>query len=89
LILDNAEAIGQDRGEDREDPGYAELFDGDIDEFLAADAGIFGDIAQLLDRQLLRLTAAEQAIMCWLAIEREWVSPADLHAEIVPATTKQ
>jgi ABC-type dipeptide/oligopeptide/nickel transport system ATPase subunit len=65
-----------------------DLFDGDIDQFLEAEVSIFSGIQQLLDRQFDRLSPAEQQVMYWLAIEREWVSPADLHAQIVPATTK-
>ena len=66
-----------------------DLFDGDIDGFLDTDAGIFDDICQLLDQQFARLSPAETVVMYWLAIEREWLSPADLYGEIVPATTKQ
>jgi WD40 repeat protein len=66
-----------------------DLFDGDIDEFLDADCGIFGDIRQLLDQQLARLSPNEQVVMYWLAIEREWVSPANLHDQILPPITKQ
>ena len=61
-----------------------DLFDGDIDSFLATKAVIFNGIGKLLDRQFERLSPAEQVIMHWLAIEREWVSTADLHAQIVP-----
>jgi WD40 repeat protein/ABC-type dipeptide/oligopeptide/nickel transport system ATPase subunit len=65
-----------------------DLFDGDIDRFLAAEVSIFSDIRQLLDRQFDRLSPAEQQVMYWLAIERDWVSLAELHPQIVPATTK-
>ncbi len=61
-----------------------DLFDGDIDGFLDTEVTIFNGISQLLDRQFEQLSPAEQAIMYWLAIEREWISPADLHAQIVP-----
>ncbi|WP_310410213.1 eIF2A-related protein [Chamaesiphon sp. OTE_8_metabat_110] len=66
-----------------------DLFDGDIDGFLDTDGGIFDDICQLLDQQFARLSPAETVVMYWLAIEREWLAPADLYSEIVPATTKQ
>jgi WD40 repeat protein len=65
-----------------------DLYEGDIDGFLAADETIFGDIRQLLDRQFDRLSPLEQTVMYWLAIEREWTAPADLHDQIVPITTK-
>ncbi len=66
----------------------SDLFDGDIDEFLDAEVSIFSDIRQLLDQQFDRLSLAEIAIMYWLAIEREWTSISELHAEIVPAIPK-
>jgi WD40 repeat protein len=66
-----------------------DLFDRNIDEFLDLDAGLFSDICQLLDQQFLRLDPAEKVVMYWLAIEREWVAPIDLHDRIVPAITKQ
>lgn len=64
-----------------------DLFDGDIDEFLALETGIFTGISQLLDCQFDRLSLTEQMVMYWLAIERDWISATDLHAQIVPATT--
>jgi WD40 repeat protein len=65
-----------------------DLFDGDIDEFLANDVTIFSDIQQLLDIQFIQLDRTERAVMYWLAIERELVTFADLHAEIVPLLTE-
>ncbi len=66
-----------------------DLFDRNIDEFLDLDAGLFSDICQLLDQQFLRLAPAEKVVMYWLAVEREWVAPIDLHDCLVPAITKQ
>lgn len=66
-----------------------DLFEGDIDGFLDVDDTIFGDIRQLLDQQFDRLSPLERVVMYWLAIEREWTAPADLHPQIVPAITKQ
>jgi WD40 repeat protein/ABC-type dipeptide/oligopeptide/nickel transport system ATPase subunit len=65
-----------------------DLFDGNIDEFLAEGVSMFGDIRQILQQQFDRLRPAEQQLMYWLAIEREWTSIADLHAEIVPVIPK-
>jgi WD40 repeat protein len=65
-----------------------DLFDGDIDRFLATEVSIFSDICQLLDQQFDRLSLTEQQVMYWLAIERDWVSITDLHPQILPATTK-
>jgi ABC-type dipeptide/oligopeptide/nickel transport system ATPase subunit len=65
-----------------------ELFDGDIDRFLETDTTVCSGIRQLLDEQFARLSDLEQVVMYWLAIDREWVSLADLHADITPATSK-
>jgi WD40 repeat protein len=65
-----------------------DLFDGDIKEFLDAEVSMFNGIRHLLNQQFDRLAPAEQTVMYWLAIKRDWVSLADLHAQIVPATTK-
>jgi WD40 repeat protein len=65
-----------------------DLFAGDIKRFLAAEVTIFSDIRHLLDQQFDRLSPAEQKVMYWLAIERDRVTIADLHAQIIPATTK-
>jgi hypothetical protein len=52
-----------------------ELFAGDIEAFLQEEAVIFDDIRDVLDQQFARLSALEQDIMVWLAIELEAVSP--------------
>jgi WD40 repeat protein/ABC-type dipeptide/oligopeptide/nickel transport system ATPase subunit len=65
-----------------------DLFDGDIEKFLETEVSIFSDIRQLLDHQFDRLSPAEQAVMYWLAIERNWVSLTELYPQIVPVTTK-
>jgi WD40 repeat protein len=64
------------------------LFDGDIQRFLKTEVSIFDGIRQLLDRQFERLSPAEQTVMYSLAIERNWLSLDDLHARIIPTTTK-
>ena len=65
-----------------------DLFDGEIDKFLDAQVSIFSGIRQLLDQQFDRISLTEQAVMYFLAIERDWVSLADLHERMIPATTK-
>ncbi len=64
-----------------------DLFDGDIDRFLATEVTIFSDIRQLLDRQFERLSHIEQTVMYWLAIDREWVSLATLERDLLPAAS--
>ena len=39
---------------------------------------------KLLDRQMERLSDAEQEIMYWLAIDREWVSIPELQSDVLP-----
>jgi WD40 repeat protein/ABC-type dipeptide/oligopeptide/nickel transport system ATPase subunit len=65
-----------------------DLFDGEIDEFLAEGVSMFGGIRQILQQQFDRLRPAEQQLMYWFAIERVWISPSELQSQIVPATTK-
>jgi WD40 repeat protein len=66
----------------------AELFAGDIEEFLAAETFIFDEIRELLDRQFDRLSITERIVMYWLAIEREAIAWQDLQDEIVPPIPK-
>lgn len=63
-----------------------DYFDSDISQFLGfiqQGLFIFDDIRDLLARQFERLTACEQEIMYWLAINREPVSFADLKSDLV------
>lgn len=61
-----------------------QLFDGDVAQFLAQGAPIFGDISDLLTQQFNRLSSLEQQLMVWLAINREWMGLAELQADMVP-----
>jgi WD40 repeat protein len=65
-----------------------ELFDRNIDAFLAEGTFIFDEIRQLFDRQFKRLSRLEQIVMYWLAIERRLITLKDLHPEIIPAISK-
>ena len=63
-----------------------DYFDGRVSAFLELaqkDSFIFGDIKQLLARQVKRLTALEQDIMYWLAINREPVVWRSLQTDMV------
>jgi WD40 repeat protein len=55
-----------------------EMFGGDIAAFLAEETAIFGGVRDLLAQQFERLSALEQDLMYWLAIEREAVGPQQL-----------
>src|SRR5215213_3340467 len=60
-----------------------ELFDGAIGSFLREETLIFDDIRAMLDQQFARLSALEQEILFWLAIEREPVTAAALRDNLV------
>ena len=61
----------------------ADLFGGEIGPFLEEDTLVFGSIADLLDEQVVRLSALEQTVLCWLAIVREPVTLEELHAVLI------
>ena len=64
----------------------ADWFDGNIANFLEIleqDSFLFDDLDRLLGEQFERLTAREQKIMYWLAINREPVSIQQLTADLV------
>jgi WD40 repeat protein len=63
------------------------LFNGDIQSFLAQKTAVFGNLWTLLDQQFERLSTLQQQIMYWLAINRESVRPHRLQAELCPSTT--
>ncbi|NEZ64327.1 hypothetical protein D0962_16260 [Leptolyngbyaceae cyanobacterium CCMR0082] len=63
------------------------VFSGDVAEFLDYGTVVFGDLWDLLDQQFKRLSAMEQTVMHWLAINREWTSLKELRADIVPAVS--
>lgn len=65
-----------------------DIFDGDIDDFLAERTAIFNGIRKLLDQQFTRLNNLEKQVMYWLAINREWVSISELQADIFPTVSK-
>ena len=63
-----------------------DLFDGNIDNFLEQverDTAVFGEIRDLLDQQLVRISNLEQEVMYWLAINREPISLAELRDDVV------
>lgn len=60
-----------------------DLFDGDIPQFLAQGIAVCDDVSALLAEQFDRLSALEQEIMYWFAIEREPIELADLQQNIL------
>jgi WD40 repeat protein/transcriptional regulator with XRE-family HTH domain len=65
-----------------------ELFDRNISDFLKEDTLMFNGIRLLLAQQFNRLSALEQSVMYWLAINREWTGLAELQADTVPGVSK-
>ncbi|MBE9041703.1 pentapeptide repeat-containing protein, partial [Oscillatoriales cyanobacterium LEGE 11467] len=63
-----------------------DVFGGNVSEFLAQIAqgtAVFGDIRDLLEEQLTRLSPLETSVMYWLAIAREPIAIDDLRHKIV------
>ena len=68
-------------------PTIRDFFDGSIANFLEClqqGTSVFGDIRDLLARQIDRLSNLEQQVMYWLAIEREPITLSELRANFVP-----
>ncbi len=61
----------------------ADLFRGEIDQFLSGGTHIFGSIAELLEEHFARLSSLEQTVLCWLAIMREPMTLEELLAVLV------
>src|SRR5579884_454683 len=59
-----------------------DLFGGAIDQFLSEDTVIFGNIANLLQEHLTRLSPLEQTLLYWLAIVREPITFDELVATL-------
>jgi WD40 repeat protein len=64
-----------------------EVFDGQVSEFIRQGITVFNGIRWLIGGQFDRLSPLEKQIMFWLAINREWVSVADLHHDVLPAVS--
>jgi len=64
------------------------VFGGDVAAFLSEDTAVFGDIRQLLDAQVGRLSPPERAILNWLAVEREPVEFAALADDLGPEVAR-
>ncbi|BAU41661.1 NB-ARC domain-containing protein [Leptolyngbya sp. O-77] len=64
------------------------LFDGSISAFWREEVKVFNGIRRLLEQQFERLSYLEQAVMYWLAINREWVSLDELMEDLVPPVSR-
>lgn len=65
-----------------------DLFAGDIGQFLQQGTAVFNGIGHLLKQQCDRLSPLEQAIMDWLAVNREPITLADLQTDFVTELPK-
>ncbi len=65
-----------------------EVFGGSITTFLKDGEVFFRDIRDVLEQQVERLSALEEEIIYWLAIEREAISLDDLQDNIVHSVSK-
>lgn len=61
-----------------------ELFGGDITQFLQQGHNVFNGLRQLLAKQVQRLSAIEQDILYWLAINCEPISVEQLQKDLMP-----
>ena len=66
-----------------------EVYDGKIGDYLSQAAPPFGRIEEVLKQQFERLSAHEQSIMLWLAIEREPVLRQQLRDNLIEPIAKQ
>ena len=62
----------------------AAVFGGDIAAFLDHGVAVFGDIRELLEEQVARLSMQEQAVLRWLAEKGEPVGAATLLTSLCP-----
>jgi hypothetical protein len=65
------------------------LFENNISKFLGQSTTLFKSINVILEQQLSRLSALEEQIMYWLAINREPVSYLELQEDILPRISNQ
>jgi transcriptional regulator with XRE-family HTH domain len=65
------------------------FFDGNIAEFLNQNAVIFGDIFNLVEQQLNRLSDTEKEIINWLVLNRHPVSFSELRSQMSSSGSPQ
>lgn len=65
-----------------------EVFGGTITAFLKDGELFFRDVRDILEQQMKRLSALEEEIVYWLAIEREAIALSDLQEHIIHPVSK-
>jgi WD40 repeat protein/DNA-binding SARP family transcriptional activator len=66
-----------------------ELFDGNIQAFIAEESPFLGDVNAVLDQQFSHLTPLEQEVLTWLALEQEPVSSQQLWKNLLAPPSKR
>lgn len=62
----------------------ADLFNGNISEFIRDKSLIFGEINEVLEQQFKRLSFWEKNFLYWLTIEQEPIRESDLNTKVFP-----
>ncbi len=65
-----------------------EIYGGEITAFLTEGEVFFRDVRDVLEQQVARLSALEEEIVYWFAIEREAISLGDLQEDLVHPVSK-
>jgi hypothetical protein len=65
------------------------FFDGNIAEFLNQDTVIFGEIFNLVEQQIDRLSATEKEVINWLVLNRHSVSFSELRGQMSSSVSAQ
>ncbi|MGD1699177.1 WD40 repeat domain-containing protein [Dapis sp. BLCC M229] len=60
-----------------------DLFDGNVDDFLAESTTVFGDICNLINQQFQHLSQLEKSLLYWLAINRDPVAITKLKNDLL------
>lgn len=66
----------------------AEIFGGDIAQFLQSGELIFNGVRAVLRQQVERLSPLERVLLTWLAVLREWVSQDTLLQFVIPRVAR-
>ncbi|AKG23297.1 NACHT domain-containing protein [Calothrix sp. 336/3] len=67
----------------------ADLFSGDVGDFLAQNTLVFGEIRTIFDQQFSRLYNLEKQVISWLALNGEFISLSQLQKSISPPVSQR
>jgi WD40 repeat protein/DNA-binding SARP family transcriptional activator len=60
-----------------------DFFAGEVGDYLSIQTAVFDDIQQVLDQQFARLSALEEELIFWLAVERQVISAQEMARNLV------